>query len=341
MSIHQIDNVPNIQVHYSEESACIGARGGNIIESTDHGRTWETLGTVPTNLANLFYLRFSLYRRLTRRGICNVYPLGRMRFLFVGNHQICLLNKKTQRARPVHTLRGRRLLRSSVCVTPEHGVYYGEYWSNRRREPVHIYHSEDGDRWEILHTFSENQIRHVHAIEFDPFTHKLWIATGDEDREAAILISDWSLSEIEVVGSGNQKWRTSSLLFTEDAVYWGSDDPDGINHIWKYERDSKATSRIAEVTGPVYYGKVVGNRLFFATTAEYGTGNQDGYVHLYGFDLEGDCHELMKWEKDSLHPCWFGYGVIEFAGGHVAEDQFWITTKSTRGGLKSILLGVE
>lgn len=338
MRLQQIKSISNLQIHYADDNVCIGANAGNIMHSTDNGKTWERLGIIPTNPLNLFCLRFSLYRRLTRRGIHNILPLSKERLLIVGNRQIYCLDRKEQQIRPVHSLRrGTRLLRNSVCVTPDHGVYFGEYWSNVERDLVHIYHSDNGDKWKIVYTFPQNQIRHIHALEFDPFTQKIWIATGDMDHECRIAFLNNSFSELEVIGSGSQQWRTLAILFTEDAVFWGTDNPDGHNKICKYERSSKQVTDIAEVIGPVYYGKKAGDFLLFATTVEHGTGNQDGYAHLYGIDLEGNCNELVKWKKDRWHPYWFGYGVIEFANGRLPDNRFWITTKSIQGSLKSIL----
>jgi len=348
MRIQQIKIISNLQIHHADDNICIGASTENILQSTDNGKTWELLGRIRTNLRNLVCLRFSLYSRLTRSGIYNILPLSKERLLVVGNHQIYCLDRKNQTVCSVHGFRrGKRLLCNSVCIVPDDGVYYGEYWSNTERDPVHIYRSDNGNKWEIFYTFPKNQVRHVHALEFDPFTKKLWITTGDKDCESMIAFFNDSFSKLEIVGSGSQQWRTLTLLFTESAVFWGTDDPDGHNKIWKIDRNSKQVTDIAEVIGPVYYGKKVGNHLLFATSVEHGTGNQDGYAHLYGINPKGNCNELAKWKRDIWHTHWwlgpnlFGHSIVEFASGQLQGNRFWITTKSIQGGLKSILYDID
>jgi hypothetical protein len=106
--------------------------------------------------------------------------------------------------------------------------YYGEYFRNCQRGPVFVYRSlGDGKNWEPIYRFSSGEIRHIHSLQFDPYSKSLWITTGDNDHECMIgyFIKKEGAVKLYKVGSGSQKWRAVSLLFTKDEVLCGTDSP--------------------------------------------------------------------------------------------------------------------
>ena len=66
------------------------------------------------------------------------------------------------------------------------GIYFGGYLGNRDKKPVSVYKRVGKDKWEVVYTFPQGVINHVHAIVNDPYRDCIWIFTGDFDDASAI-----------------------------------------------------------------------------------------------------------------------------------------------------------
>lgn len=104
-----------------------------------------------------------------------------------------------------------------------HSVYRGEYLSG-----------ESVGEWEKKYTFGsskqrkeglgwERYARHIHVVCTDKKTDQLWVATGDNNEETAILVSNDYGETFHEFAIGEQKYRTLMILFTENYVYWNMD----------------------------------------------------------------------------------------------------------------------
>jgi hypothetical protein len=184
--------------------------------------------------------------------------------------------------------------------------------------------------------FQKGTIRHIHAVQFDSFSKRVWIATGDHDSECQIgfFKSAPSGSELEVVASGTQRTRAVSLLFTNDFVYWGT-DADGrsdfaqANHIYRWSRQTHKVEELAKVGGPVYYSCLdAAGHLFFATTVEGGV--SDSFARLWTSNDGVKWNEIRRWQKDR-YPYLFGYGTLSFAGGRSTKSRLYVTAKGMKG----------
>ena len=66
------------------------------------------------------------------------------------------------------------------------GVYFGGYLHNDEKKPVSIYRRKAIDDWEVVFTFPEGVVNHVHSVVADSFRQCVWVLTGDFDAAAAI-----------------------------------------------------------------------------------------------------------------------------------------------------------
>ncbi|MFV1980783.1 MAG: hypothetical protein ACC655_06480 [Rhodothermia bacterium] len=258
----------------------------------------------------------------------------------VDNRLVIFDTAKNQSPVDLHIMpRGRRVLRRGWCEADAVTVLVGEYWPNYGRESVVVYSLDLVSISSERHAFEKGQIRHIHALEFDAFTQKVWIATGDADSECIIGQLDGSGRLENIVGQGAQRWRTVGFAFFSDAVYWGSDNHAGKNQIWRYDRSTSTVESMGSVTGPVYYNTDLPEHVIFSTAMENGEGDQDGYSRLYALDIaQGEVVEVRRELKDRWSPMWFGYGLFEFAEGSLGDNRFWVTAKGLKGGLRSELL---
>ena len=209
--------------------------------------------------------------------------------------------------------RGTRPL--ALAVTPQGDVFWGEYFANPRRAAVHVYGSHDGGRrWEIVHTFAAGTVRHVHAVVYDRVGDCLWVLTGDDDRESAILrvSTDWRC--IETVVAGSQQARAVTLQPTPEALYFATDTPTEQNWIYRLDRRGELR-RLAPIDGSCFWSAQVGGRVFFSTAVETSSLNTSAASKLYGGSETEGWHELLAWDRDSLPGRFFLYPNIVFPAG--------------------------
>ena len=221
-------------------------------------------------------------------------------------------------------------------------IYFGDYASNPERGPVRV-HRVDAQSGTLstVHEFPAHSVRHIHVVQPDAEGTRLWIGTGDADSECRLLLLDPASGHTELIGGGAQMWRMVSLATDAAGITWGTDNHLGTNHLWRWDRDSRAPSCLGPVVGPAYYHTRAGSTLLFGTTMEKGEGEQDGYAHLYGVNGGSVPQELWRLKKDRWHARYFGYGLFEFAAGSTGDRRFWVTAKGLAGGLCSYLLSLE
>lgn len=70
-------------------------------------------------------------------------------------------------------------------------VIFGGYLGNRDKKPVHIYKRVDKDKWDVVYTFKQGEINHIHNIIPDSYRNCLWVLTGDFDSSSAI----WKITD--------------------------------------------------------------------------------------------------------------------------------------------------
>jgi hypothetical protein len=108
---------------------------------------------------------------------------------------------------------------------------------------------------------------------------------------------------------GNQQARAVAAVPTEDALYFSSDTPLELNHIYRLDREGKL-SQLAQISSSSIYGCRVGGRVFFSTMIEPSEVNRDRAVRLYGAGVKSPVswQPLLAWEKDPLPMRYFQYG---------------------------------
>jgi hypothetical protein len=216
-------------------------------------------------------------------------------------------------------------------------IYVGEYFPNNARKfPARVFKSEDqGQTWRVA--LSIRRIRHIHSVQYDPFERKIWVCTGDKDEESSILFSDDGGETWNYLVKGDQRFRTMSLSFTDEHIYWGTDTPSRQNYIYRYYRKTGKIERLVAVNGPVYHSAILGNNMiFFSTGVE---GNSEGKSGAWNkkaciwASLDGGKWEnIASWEKDS-YPYILGYGKVIFARGRSKNTLIFSTQclKKTHG----------
>lgn len=295
-----------------QEGAIWASRGLILYRKGREDDKFFRIAHVPTGPSYFWLNNFTLFRRFTNKPECLEATIS-------GRGAICALSAGYlwHRASEDHKFRktmkllhyglgvGRGVLTYGFKSLGEKEIYWGEYFRNAARGPVKIYKSMDeGQSWEMIREFEAGFTRHIHFIQQDPFTGKLWICMGDYDHESRIGWSDDNFQSIHYIGSGSQMWRSAHAVFTADAVYWGTDSGfDDSAGIYRWDKSSKEYSRVYASEGAILFGTRLENgSLVFSTDREGFPIEKDHLTRLLVLGKSGEVREIeagtwKHWKK--------------------------------------------
>ena len=260
---------------------------------------------------NTLFSELPLIRRLLRAEITKYYHL-------LDDSELCIarkgifckeLNKKSF-VKTFNIKRGSRPM--NICEDVDGSLYFGEYFQNMEKKAVHIYGSHDhGKTWEIVHTFPEGNINHVHGIYMDPYTKKMWFATGDRENECIIGYTEDGFKTIKEVFRGGQEYRTCVMFFYKDYIVFATDSQYQQNELKKFDRKTLEITHLQDVQGPVIRGAQIGDVSMISTDVEPSEVNKDtkAYVWISKDGLKWEV--LCSAEKDWLPSMLFQFGVFD------------------------------
>jgi hypothetical protein len=341
-------STPDLLIQYiSEEGTTWGSRGYCVYKSTD-GLEFEKAFKLPSGDLISWLGNSRSIRALTGHNeICEIYPLKSGTILAFSGGYIWRSVSGGNTFQKVHKLRhfgpgiGRGVMPQGMTEDDHGAFYYGEYFRNEQRGPVFVYRSlDDGRSWEGIYRFTSGEIRHIHSLQMDPYSKSLWITTGDNDQECMIgyFIEKGEGVTLYKVGSGSQKWRAVSLLFTEDEVFWGTDSPENQNYIYRLEKKNinskQCCQQVCAVDGPIYYStRLCDGTLIMARTVEgSGEGEWDKLVSLW-LSKDGE-----QWIRTPLGERLLDdrYAFMRFGRG-ACSPNLYATISNTRHSDKALL----
>jgi hypothetical protein len=225
--------------------------------------------------------------------------------------------------------RGTRPL--TLAVTPDDKIYCGEYFGNPDRDELHIYGSSDqGESWDVVHTFSRGEIRHVHSVTWDPYQQLLWVLTGDYGDECRILTASPDFRDVDTVIRGDQQARAATCLPTERALYFATDTHIAQNRIYRLDRSGHLET-LETLEGSSLQSCRVGDNLIFSTAVEPSKVNTSRFVTLVGSTDGASWDVLTRWRKDRLPGGLFQFGNAVLPTGHNDTDLLAATGVAVSG----------
>jgi len=327
--------VPNLRLHTIINESLVASYGYRIYKSNDNGKTWEYCNRLPVQYYKQFLSKNRLVCRLLRLGISQIRQIFEDKLLICCDKGMFLSDRSFSRFQRTDVpSRFFQLLDNSLCVTPE-CVYYGEYIPNSKRGEVNIFRTGNGVHWETIYSFPSRKIKHIHTLQFDPFSNKIWFSTGDANVECMLGFADLDFSSLTIIGKNSQKWRCLEFLFTEESVYWGTDTPLTQNELLSYSREDETVAKVADFNGPIYNLRSIGSAGYTIVTAvEGGRGECDNKAHLWHSTNLHDWEDCISFEKDSL-PNLFGYGRLSLAEN--MREQMILTGSALKGANNGLL----
>ena len=227
----------------------------------------------------------------------------------------------------------------------DEGIYFGGYIHNHEMRPVHIYRRIQKDEWEIVYTFQQGVINHVHNIIADPYRNCLWIFTGDFGNAAAIWKVTDNFGKIEKVAGGDQRWRGSVAFVLPEGLLYATDTPRADDYLYLLNPDTMEHREIMSLHGSCIYGCQWRDKYVLSSTVESeggdmgffetwfgrkrGKGIKDEYVHMYCGNLKEGFKEIYREKKDWLPFTLFQFGVFKFPAGQNNGDNLYFQPVAT------------
>lgn len=284
------------------------ARGAHLFKSIDGGLSWDLWVVLPIGFWTRLAMRIGFLSRLLRLGVHHLNFLKEKAVVIVNKESFLIDSAGVY---PLGSLSGSRPL--ALCSAGD-SLYFGEYRNNADRSAVCIWRlGPSALRWERAWCFEG--VRHIHGVFFDKFSGSVWVTTGDADEESAIWRTRNQFKTLERVIGGTQQLRAVQLLFSRNYVYFGSDTPHEVNHIYQMSRSGNDVVRLAAVGGSVFFGCQVGNSFFLSTVVEPSGVNITPFAEVWRTDDGRFWRKVLEFEKDYLSMRYLQYGQVMFPNG--------------------------
>jgi hypothetical protein len=304
---------PHLRIQTIIDGTLISSRGYSIFKSNDFGKSWFLSGTLPVPGHKKILSKSGTMSRALRIGIHQIKQIHNGKILISCDNGFFLSDQSLSGFHRINlNSHSFQLLDHNFCVTSKF-TYFGEYFYNFKKNKVNIFRTSDGEKWEIIYSFPKKSVKHIHLLQFDPFTQKIWFSTGDSDSECILGYANEDFSDVEVVGKNHQDWRCLELIFTPEKIFWGTDNPNGQNWLISFDRNSHMMQKIAHFNGPIYNLKPFFSGYIAVTATEGGSGEWDNQAHIwYSSDIEKlPWKECISYKKDWM-PLIFGFGRLFF-----------------------------
>lgn len=199
------------------------SQSGSTHKSTDGGKSWTFLGSSPIRPAHRgMWLRLSSGNHIT---ILNSSPL-----------QIGRSTNDGATFSSVKTLAPNELTLTaqSWCQDALNGhIYLGVYQTTDTFTSINVYRSiDDGATWTAWYAFpgiassNPRRIRHIHGVQYDPFSRRVYFMAGDNEDAAGIYRVTADASTIEKVvtkETAGHNARAIGLMFFPEFLVWACD----------------------------------------------------------------------------------------------------------------------
>lgn len=297
---------------------------GKIFKSIDGGVTsYVYLNLLSKSNSNKILLEFNLLERLLRKGVHHLnFDSKNCYILF--NKEVVVTSESGDII-SVESFRGSRPLSFEIF---NRKLFFGEYRPNPERSEIFIYQKDFNKKLNFDKHISG--VRHIHGIYKDPYSNDVYITTGDEDDESILFKTNIAFDYFHVVLSGSQQTRMIKLLFDEQYIYFGSDAPNELNHLYKLNKKTNDLTKLIQVGSSVFHGCKVGNWFFFSTAIEPSTINKTKYSELWASPDGNNWKCISKFKKDIFPMKYFQYGQLFFPNGNGDTKNLWFSPFSTK-----------
>jgi hypothetical protein len=287
-----------------------------------------------------FLSRIRLAHRLLRLGVRNAVQVDSRTILVHVNKRFYELNITTGEICPGFVPEvGVRALNVSIISGVagfDDSIVFGGYVRNGAKRPVNVYRRVSLSEWQVVYTFEQGLVNHVHNIIPDRENGCAWIFTGDFDEAATIWRATDNFRKVEKVFRGDQMYRGCTGFAVNGGVLYATDTPFARNSIrfLHATADGKGweSRHVHDISGSCIYGCEVNDKYVFSTVVEAdgrnetllrllfgwkkGPGIEDYYSRVYVGTMEEGFTDIYKVRKD-MAPFIFQSSTLRFPSGNV------------------------
>lgn len=293
------------------DSEWIIAKGYKLFRYKPESGDWSYFSRISDG-RNSRLAAFKLTRRLFRAEIRSLYHFQDDTWMCIAKKGLFRYKKETKLFEKCCDIeKGSRPM--NLCQGADGTIYYGEYCYNPDRNPMRIFCSKDnGDTWSVAYTFREGEINHIHGIFNDPYTGRLWVATGDDDKACIFGYTEDGFKTFVKEYAGSQQYRVCVPLFTKYEIIFATDSQYEQNYIRTIDRKTGVVRNLQTIQGSGIYAAQNWKLMMVSTTVEPSAVNKDQSSHLW-YSWDGHkWKELISFEKDCLPKTYFQFGSIRF-----------------------------
>lgn len=343
--IHKRNTIP---LCFLEDGLLVCYHNGSLIQINSQGDVVDRF-RIRSSTNDKRFGRIRLLSRLLRLGIRTTVCLNHDRIVYlIGNTIFEYDFSKREQSKGFVCERGvRPLVFTKIKDIDgfEDGEYFGAYIGRLERKPVNIYKRTGIDTWEVVYTFPEGLIDHIHNIIPDPYRNCLWVLTGDFEEAAAIWRVTNNFQTIERVVCNNQRYRGCVAFALPEGLLYATDSPLEENHIFLLNTYDFSCQAVAAISGSCIYGCQWKDGYVFSTTVEptgkyknkfdflfhwkIGPGIKDKYTKMYYGTPEKGFEVIHKEKKDCL-PFIFQFGSIKFPAGRNNGSELYFMPVATK-----------
>lgn len=348
-----IDIVPKSKPLFLDEMGrLILGRGSSIYRRGSDGAL-ELLVTLPDSIKNRLLARSTWACRLARLGFGVGAHFKGMYFFSYGSHLYSFCPERRELRREFSFRVGRGPLHITVVEGIQgfqDGIYFGEYFGNRKREPVHVYSRTKDATWRVVFTFIRGEINHIHSIVPDPYRNCLWLLAGDFEHSASIWTIKQDFNEVLPVLRGEQNYRACVAFPMPRGLLYATDtqiNKNSIRLLTCFDGEWRSES-LFDINGSCIYGCELNSYFVFSTATEPsdeisgrisslldrrpGPGiieNRSDVLIVSKVDLS--CRILFSKKKDFLPYRLFQFGAILFPQGVAYDNTLFSYSVGNKG----------
>lgn len=237
----------------------------------------------------------SLRRRFGYQELVELLPLGDERLVVFAAGDVYVVDLRARTIERTHRLRyfgrgkGRGLMAFGLTRDQDGAIYFGEYSTELAERPICVWKSrDDGRTWHQAFEFPAGTVRHIHAVQVDPYTGALWMGTGDRNEECYVGVSHDGAASFQWIAHGAQTCRTCGFAFFPDAVLWGMDADHRPNRLIRLHRERGTMDSHAELPGVTFYHRGLDeNRALLGLARKV--------AEIWVASVEGDACRWLSW----------------------------------------------
>lgn len=227
--------------------------------------------------------------RVLRAGFHSVLPHADGSIVAVLRKTIAYKAAESNRFEKVmHIERGSRPL--NICKSDRGRLFFGEYFQNNERQQIHVYGSETGKEWQIVYSFAQGEIRHVHGIFYDQYLKGMWLLSGDDDNESALWFTDDDFATLKPVVRGTQQARAVAIVPLPDGLLVPMDTPREKNFIQHFSFEG-GFKKLFELPGSAFHIIDANGVYLLSTVAEESKVNHASGASVFA------ATNIEKWQQ--------------------------------------------